>query len=240
MKDKRRHKRFAVEALDISNNVVFATRVNTTDVSIYGLAFEIGRKLKQGDQYTLNLRGKGKTVTIKGIVVRSSLKGYRLTPGGDKKPVYNVGFKFLDIQNEMIHELMEFIQDYTGKNYSFEGLNKLSGGRLSARVSIRNPGKDILNFQECYKVRDISSGGMLIEGKQGIKTGIKLPMQISSPKIQPIEVIGEVIRCFSIQKSEARLFQIGIEFFDIADNHRKKIEELVHAISETEDLTGEK
>lgn len=239
MKDKRRHKRFTVEALDISNNVVFATRVNTTDVSVYGLAFEVGRKLEQGVQYTLNLRGKGKTVSVKGIVVRSSLKGYKLSPGGSKKPVYYAGFKFLDVQNEMIHELIDFIQDYTGKNYSFENLNRLSGGRLSARIAIRNPGKDILNFVESYKVKNLSCSGILIEGKQGIKTGTRLPMQIFSQKIQPLEVIGEVIRCLSIHKSDAKLFHIGIEFFDMSDNDKKRIEELVHLISETEDVIKE-
>lgn len=235
MQEKRRHKRFLVEAVDIKSNVVFAKKVSINDVSVYGAAFDIDKKLETGSQYTLNLRGKEKTLTVQGVVVRSSLKHSRPDPGSDKKPVYAVGFKFLDLTDEMIKELVSFVRDYTRKDYSIESLSRLSGARLSMRVVINNPGKDILNFEETYNVKDLSSNGMLVIGRPGIAPGARFPMQIFSSRIEPVEVVGKIVRCFSSEGSSGS-FQIGIEFIDMTDDTRARLGALLNTMSKIEEM----
>lgn len=239
MNDKRRHKRFTVEAMDIRNNVTLFRRVTIIDIGVYGLAFEVDKKLETGMHYTLNLRGKEKTVFLKGMVTRSSIRKQGISPRGTKRPIYTIGFKFVDMTSHQINELIDFINDYTQKNFSLRRLNRLNGLRFSARVPIHNPGKDVLNFVEDYCVKDLSLGGMLIEGNEKVEPDTRLPMEIIPPKNRPIKVIGKIVRCSLVEHVDTNLFQIGVEFIDVSAEDTKRIEELVKAVGEIEDLISQ-
>lgn len=241
MNDKRRHKRFTVEAMDIRNNVTLFKRVTITDIGVYGLAFEVDKKMEPGIQYSLNLRGKEKTVILKGIVTRSSLNARGVGPRGKKRPMYTIGFKFVDMTSDQINELIRFINDYTQKKYSLGKLNRLNGLRFSVRVPIHNPGKDILNFVEKYYVKNLSLGGMLLEGNEQMQmeAGTRLPMEIIPPKNEPIKIIGKIVRCSLVEHVDTNLFQIGIEFIDVSAEDKKRIEELTNLVGQIEDLISQ-
>ena len=238
MENKRRHKRFTIEAIDVRNKVILFKPINVIDIGVYGLACKIDKKLEPRIHYTLNLRGKRKTVSLKGIVARSSGHSQVVNPRGKKRPLYTVGFQFVDMTTEQINELIHFINEHTHKDYSLRKLNKLDGLRLSVRIPIRNPVKDILNYVESHTIKNLSYGGILIEAKQKVEPGTSHLMEIVVPKQKPIKIVGEIIRCSVVGHVDTHLFQIGIAFIDISERDRKRIKEIIHSIGEIEDLNS--
>lgn len=73
MEERRRHKRFSVDILEISGKMVLARYVKILDISIGGVSFKADRRLHIGHEYTLKILGKGKELSVKGIVMRSLL-----------------------------------------------------------------------------------------------------------------------------------------------------------------------
>ena len=73
MEEKRRDKRFSVDIMDINGKMVLATYVKILDISIGGVSFKANRRLNMGSEYSLKMESRGGELTVKGIIVRSTL-----------------------------------------------------------------------------------------------------------------------------------------------------------------------
>ena len=68
MQDKRRHKRFRLDLMEISGKMILANRVDIIDISLGGVALKTDRRLNIGKEYLIKLGDKGKSIDVKGII----------------------------------------------------------------------------------------------------------------------------------------------------------------------------
>ncbi len=109
MNNKRRHKRFKLNASEVNSTVMFSWNVKVIDISLNGVSLESTKRLNLGNSYALRLTDKEKSISLKGSVVWSSLIEAREDPSGDVIPVYNVGMKFSGMSPEKGIEIHNFI-----------------------------------------------------------------------------------------------------------------------------------
>jgi hypothetical protein len=100
MQERRRHKRFTADILDMKENMMFARSVKILNISTGGILFKADRRLNIGRHYILNLADKDGHLTLKGIVVCSTLSESRKDPTGNIIPVYTAGMKLTKVSDE--------------------------------------------------------------------------------------------------------------------------------------------
>lgn len=227
MQEKRRHKRYGVNELDISGKMMFATEVKILDISIGGVSLKADRRLNIGSEYTLKLEDKDRVTTVRGVVVWSSISGTREGPKGDMIPVYTAGMKFTNILNERITELINFIEDHQKDKHKEHRLSGL-------RFHIDAPEKAILNFPENYRVKKVSLGGMLIESRQLLNIDSRYPMEIFLPEDTPIRFSGRVASCLLISGDGPAQYDIGIQFIEMSEKDRERFREFIRFLREIE------
>jgi len=84
MQDKRRHKRFKLDIIEINGKMSLADKVKIIDISLGGIAVKADRRLNIGREYLIRLEDKGKSIDVKGIVVRSELSGIEERDKGER------------------------------------------------------------------------------------------------------------------------------------------------------------
>ncbi|MBI5639500.1 MAG: PilZ domain-containing protein [Nitrospirae bacterium] len=218
MQDIRRHKRVPVDDIELTGKMMFATEVRVIDISVGGISLKADRRLNIGCEYSLKIEDSGRLITIKGIVVWSSMSGTRQGPKGDVIPIYTAGLKFTNVLSDRISELIHFIEDH-----KIDGELRLSG----LRFNIDDPERAILNIPADYKVKEISLSGMLIESAQALEIDSRHPMEIFVPEDSQVKFTGRVASCLLIEKDGPEHFDIGIEFSDMHEKDRERLKGLI-------------
>src|SRR5512146_692956 len=98
MQDKRRHKRFRLDVIEINGKMSLADKVKIIDISLGGIAIKADRRLNIGREYTIRLEEKGKIIDVKGVVVRSELSGIEEGNKGEQVSIYKAGMLFKEGQ----------------------------------------------------------------------------------------------------------------------------------------------
>ncbi len=212
--------------MDIKGKMVFANDVRIIDISIGGVSFEKDRKLDLDGEYTLRMEGKGKVLCLKGIVVWSSLiKGIE-TPGSEPVLGYKTGMKFTDVSKEKMKEILAFIESHK-KELRQEDMCKLSGLRMHVRFLIETLEKAVLNIHEGYKIKNLSLSGMLIESKDPLEIGRKIPMEIVRSADKSIKFLGRVVSYTLSKDNDREFYDIRIEFLDMPEKDREMLKEVI-------------
>ena len=120
--------------------------------------------------------GKGKELSVKGIVMRSLLSESVGDSRGNVVPIYTAGMKFTDVSEEKLHEIAAFIEDHLGDIDKQVDLFSASGRRLFVRVRMENLEKSILKFRK-FRVKNLSLGGMRIESEYSLEIESTLPLR---------------------------------------------------------------
>jgi hypothetical protein len=85
MQDSRQHKRFKVDNMDITGEMMFDKEVNIIDISLSGICLKTDRRLNIGTEYR---KVKDKVIDVPGTVIRSLLSELRKDVLGNSIPVY--------------------------------------------------------------------------------------------------------------------------------------------------------
>ena len=193
MQNRRQHKRYRTDVMEINGKMVLAKSVKLLDISVGGVCFQTEKRLNVGGEYTLKMEGKGRVLTVKGFIVWAILSGSLADSGGNIIPIYKAGMKFIDISDEKINEIVNFIEDHKKDVDKQVDLYNPSGNRLYVRICIEDPEKAILNYHGSYKVKNISLGGMLIESEHLLEIESKLPMEMILNEEASIKFLGRII-----------------------------------------------
>ena len=228
MTDRRRHKRFTVDLIDINGKMIFASNVKIIDISLGGISLKADRRLNIGSEYTLTVSSKGKVFSTKCIVVWSFIKESMEDLKGNIVPIYTAGMLFKDASNKKIEEIVNFIEDH--KLDVMVDLHVLSGQRLNVRVQIEAPDNAVLNFHENYKVKKLSLGGMQIESMYELGIEHKWPMKIIFRGDKAIQFLGRVAWCFLVKKMGQEHYDIGIEFLDMSEHGNEILNEFIRSL----------
>ena len=110
MREGRRYQRFPVDKDDMNSSMVFAHYVQVLDISEGGISLKADIRLNIGRQYTLTIKTKLKVLTVKGIIVWSSLIENKKDAKGNMVPIYKAGLQFTNVSREAINEIIWTLQ----------------------------------------------------------------------------------------------------------------------------------
>lgn len=226
-REKRRYKRFSVDLLEINGKMIFANEVEILDISLGGLSVKADRRLNIGNVYTLKIEDKTKTISLDGTVIWSLLSEVRTSPEGERVLIYTGGMRFADMSDKKVAELTRFIEGNRQDFCKHNEVHELSGLRLNIRFSINAPGKVVLDHSECYRVKKIGLGGMLIESSHEMEVETRFPMEVTLPDKTVITFRGRVASCLASEGPTDKNFDVGIEFADMSDRDAEKLREFV-------------
>ncbi|MFN3479637.1 MAG: PilZ domain-containing protein, partial [Thermodesulfovibrionales bacterium] len=167
MQERRSHKRYTVDNLNIRGNILFISDIEIVNISLNGIAIRCDRRIDLNRRYNLNLSYEGKKISLNGHVVWSMITGSRLNSIGEMVPIYTAGIEFVDVLSEKMSELVEFIE-----SHRIEGEKRLSG----VRFHIKSPDAAKLDYPYNYRVKKISLSGMLVESTQPFEVGERFPV----------------------------------------------------------------
>jgi len=224
-----------MEVVDLTGKMMFADEVNILDISVGGVSLKADRRLNIGHEYAVKMENVGRVLAVKGLVVWSVLSGNKEGARGDSIPLYTAGMKFMDVSDKKMEEIVNFIEKYEQGAVMPIGPYGTSGLRQSVRVRIDAQGKATVNFPENYKIRILSIGGMLVESERPIEIESRLSMEVFFPENTSITFLGRVASCRLVQDEKVELFHIGIEFIDMSEEHKEKLQEFVLSLNVVEE-----
>jgi Tfp pilus assembly protein PilZ len=230
MQTTRRYKRYKTDVMEMSGKVVLAKSLKILDISIDGICLKAEKRFDIGGEYTLKMKGegKGKTLTLKGIVAWALLSETSVNSYGNVVPIYKTGMKFVDVSKEKINEIVNFMEKHKRDIEKLIDLYGTSGRRLHVRISIEDPQKAVLSYLGSYKVKIISLGGMLIESEHPLEIESRYRMEIRTlTENSYIKFLGRVASCLLIKDNGIEHYGIGIEFIEMLQKDRKILVELI-------------
>jgi len=210
--DKRRHKRFRSDLMELYGKMILAQKVEIIDISLSGVALKTDRKLNIGREYPLRLVWQGKTLDVWGVVVRSELIGSEEGDNGKNVSTYTAGVMFKDASSSTIADFINSIE-WDKK----EAVSVMVDKRLNVRFDITTPCEKTLSFPTQFKVQEISLSGILIQTDQALGIESMIPMWLSLKTDKHISFIGRVASCQMIEDKGQAHFEIGMEFKDLTN-----------------------
>jgi c-di-GMP-binding flagellar brake protein YcgR len=227
MQDKRRYKRYSVDFMDIKGNMVFASSVKIVDISVSGVLLQADRRLNIGSEYTLNIIHEVKRLTVKAVVVWSSLHEKIKDARGYAIQIYTAGLKFVDMTEGEKAEIVRFIKVRTPDILKETDLSQPDGLRLHLRAPLENQEEAVLRCQDSYRITKLSLGGMLIISDCPLELEDQVPMEISLDEEKQIKFLGRVASCFLIENTKPEIYELGIEFLGMTDKDRQILNEFI-------------
>jgi Tfp pilus assembly protein PilZ len=106
--EKRRHKRFMLDLIEISGRLSLIDKVEIIDISFGGVALKADRRLDIGKEYLFTLGDRGNRLVVKGIVVRCKLSGIEEKYSGERALIYTAGMRF---EEDSADKIADFIRN---------------------------------------------------------------------------------------------------------------------------------
>ena len=216
--------------MEINGKMLLARYVKINNISIGGVSLQTERMLRIGSEYTLRIEGRGRVLSVSGIIVWSLLGESISDSEGNIVPLYTSGMKFNDGSSEKEKEIVDFLEAHKRDADRQVDINKRDDGRLYVRIYIEDPEKAVLHFQENYKVKNLNLGGMLIESDHALEIDSKLPMEMTLPDDGSIMFLGRVAYCRLMEQEDIVHFDIGIEFVDMPEQSGMKLREFIRLL----------
>ncbi|MEW6585993.1 MAG: PilZ domain-containing protein [Nitrospirota bacterium] len=106
--DQRQHERVAADPAEISVDLMFANEASIVNISLGGISVHMDKGLKIDKEYTIKLKMNGRIVPVKATVAWCRLCRSRNESNGDVTPIYKMGFRFRDVPEGDVEEIVEF------------------------------------------------------------------------------------------------------------------------------------
>jgi hypothetical protein len=230
MQNKRRYKRFVVDILEINTRLTFARNVKILNISVGGVSLRVDKQLSIGSDYTLRIEGKGRTLSIKGVVVWCMLSESLTDPSGNVVPLYKAGIKFTDPGKEKSSEIADFIKAHMKEMSKQIDVAAKKVTRVHLRFLIDDPERAMLDVREECGVKKIGLGGMLIGSEYPLDIENKYAMEITIAEDRAIRFTGRVASCIPVKKGDRWQYDLGIEFLDLSERNRGILHEFIRLL----------
>jgi hypothetical protein len=229
MLDKRRHKRFRLDLTEINGKMILANSVEIIDISLGGVALKTDRRLNVGKEYLIKLGDKGKSIDVKGIIVRCELSKIEERSNGERISIYTAGMMFKDVSPDTIADFLNSIEQHKK-----EAMPVMADRRLTVRFCITTPWEQTLSFPAQFKVKEISFSGMLIQTDQALGIESMIPMGLSLKADNPVNFVGRVASCRMTEDKGQAYYEIGVEFKGLTDKDRISLKTFIDYLAVTE------
>jgi hypothetical protein len=229
VQDKRRHKRFRLDLTEINGKMILAKSVEIIDIGLGGVALKTDRRLNVGKEYLIRLGDKGKSIDVKGIIVRCELSKIEERSNGERISIYTAGMMFKDVSPDTIADFLNSIEQHKK-----EAMPVISDRRLTVRFCITTPWEQTLCFPAQFKVKEISLSGMLIQTDQALGIESMIPMGLSLKADNPVNFVGRVASCRMTEDKGQAYYEIGVEFKGLTDKDRISLKTFIDYLAVTE------
>jgi Tfp pilus assembly protein PilZ len=236
MQEKRRHKRYNLDLIDVNGKMGLTDKVEVLDISLGGIALKADRRLNIGKEYMIKLQEKGKTLDVKGIVVRSELSGIEARSHGEMASIYTAGLVFKD---GFVDKIADFLRPIEQKRKK-ESPDVVDDRRLNVRFKITTPREEILSYPVQFKVRTISLGGMLIQTQESVEINSTIPMELSLYTDKAVTFVGRVASCDKMENADLTYYNIGVQFTNLTDKDKTLLKTFTDYLAELETKDAEK
>jgi hypothetical protein len=235
MQNKRRHKRFKLDLMEMNGTMSITDNVEILNMSYGGVSLKADRMLTIGKEYVLTLREKENSIKVKGITIRSAMSSREDTTDGKSVALYTASMTFQDGQHDAIADFLNSIEQRQKVDAPVK-----ADQRLHVRFHFTIPLEHMLNFSADFKVRKISLSGMLIESEQTLEINCRIPMGLSLNAGGAVNFIGRVASC-QVKSQGQALYEIGIEFSALTETGRALLKTFIDSLAVTKDnLDGQK
>jgi hypothetical protein len=212
MLKKRRHKRISLQDMDIQAKTVVSSECRILNMGLQGVCLATTQWLPINNDYSLKFNLDGKLVSHKGTVRWVKLVGNKKGEKQDSVPVYLTGIEFKSVLTDKGRDIIHVLDEYSTK-----GEKRLSGNRFN----INAPGKAVFNILHKYPIRQISSGGMLVETDLALHLEKTFPWTFSFPgDDRIIQCNGKVVSRLETFNKNKRRYDIGVAFTDMQQENR--------------------
>jgi c-di-GMP-binding flagellar brake protein YcgR len=215
--------------MEINGKMILADRVEIIDISLGGVALKTDRRLNVGKEYLIKLGDKGKSIDVKGIIVRCELSKIEERNTGERVSIYTAGMMFKDVSPDTITDFLNSLEEDKK-----EAMPVRADRRLAVRFYITTPWEKTLCFPAQFKVKEISLCGMLIETDQALGIESMIPMGLSLKADNPVNFIGRVVSCRMTADEGQTHYEIGVEFKDLTDTDRASLKTFIDYLAATE------
>jgi PilZ domain-containing protein len=230
VRSQRRHKRFKLDLIAIDGRMSSAGKVDIIDISQSGVALKAYRKLDIGKECLLTLKHGGKSINIKGRVVRSELSGIEERLNGDQITVYSAGIVFKEIPEDQIKDFLLSIKH----DEKVEVPGTADRHTQHIQFSITTPSEKILNFPEHFNVIEISLNGILIQTEQGLKAENMILMDLSMHACGPVSFMARVASCRMTKDKDQAYYETRAEFIDLTERDRDLLIKFIDCFTDEE------
>ncbi len=213
IKEKRRHKRYAVSG--IQGTVLYPSELNVIDISVDGAAIETTRRLELNREYTLKIKSQDTILDLKGRVVWSILSHTEKRDTGEIVPIYKAGVQFTELISGKTNMLLRFIE----KN-KIKTLERRIAG---VRFKIAHPEDIRIDYPYKYDVKKLSLSGMLVEIEYPLDLNSHYDMELFIGE-NILNIVGRIAYCAKTNSN----YDIGIEFIKMLDNDKKLLKDFLN------------
>ncbi|HTP04189.1 MAG TPA: PilZ domain-containing protein [Nitrospirota bacterium] len=184
MPEKRRHKRFMLDLMEVNGRLGLTDKVEIIDLSYGGVALRADRRLNIGKGYLLTLRDKGNSLVVKGVVVRCKLSGIAERHNRERALIYTAGMRFEEGSADKI-------ADFIRNSHLVLLLEKRRHKRFLLDL-IEISGR--LGLTDKVEIIDISFGGVSLKADRRLNIGKEYLFTLGD-KGNSLVVRGVVVRC---------------------------------------------
>ncbi len=221
---KRRHKRYRIDGMDIHAKTVFSAAVELINISMTGAYLQTSHKLRIGCNYLLWLNNEGIFLPLMCTVKRQLSSATTPEQSRQGASVYKAGIEFLDSDAETSAKLRDFIGRHKlsrEQQFAFEKRFDRMRYKLPERTTAH------LNYEEIHAVKNISLCGMLIETKYKLGLDKSIPMELYLPNEVPIKFVGRIASCIISTDAYQKPVNTGIEFFDMPEPDKSRLSRFI-------------
>jgi c-di-GMP-binding flagellar brake protein YcgR len=215
--------------MEINGKMILADKVEIIDISLGGVALKTDRRLNVGKEYLIKLGDKGKSIDVKGIIVRCELSTIEERRNGARVSIYTAGMMFKDVSPDTIADFLNSVEQDKK-----EAMPVMVDRRLTVRFYITTPWEKTLCFPAQFKVKEISLSGMLIQTEEALETESMIPMGLSLTADTPVNFIGRVASCRMTEDKGQAHYEIGVEFKDLTDTDRTSLKTFIDYLALTD------
>jgi len=233
MQNKRRHKRYKLDVIEISGKMTLSDKVEIMNISAGGIALNADIRLDIGREYSIKLGEKGKIIDVKGVIVRSELSGMEQRKKGEQVLIYSAGMMFKEGQEDKIRDFLSSIEQKAKKE-----VRVAVDRRLDVRFQIVTPQEKVLHYPAEFVVKEISLGGMRIHTTHPLSIETKIPMELALGAGKCVTFIGRVASCRSLNDKGQECQEIGVEFIDVKDTERTMLKTFIDFLNSMESDGG--
>jgi hypothetical protein len=229
LSNRRRHRRFTVDFMEIQGRASFTSDIAIRDLSIAGVSLVTDRRLEKGSEYSLNIGDHELDITVKGIVKWCSVLYDTDNLPGEARLRYAAGLQFSLLTHDEVASLARFIERHFIDKHTVVDIPEVSGSRFRIRFHLDHEETATMKVDETYRIKQLSLGGMLFESDHAFERETRLHMELAIPDNISLDFVGRVTSCIPSPEKTA-YFDVGIEFKTMHEPSKIKLKEFIRRL----------